>query len=86
MRRTGSRWTDVRLRRAANLAINREHLIRYAAKGNGVIVPALLPTHEFGYDPALVPYPFDPDQVRRLLSDAGYPAGLALTLIAPSDL
>jgi peptide/nickel transport system substrate-binding protein len=86
MRKTGSRWTDVRLRRAANLAINREHLLEYAARGNGVIVSALLPARAFGYDPALAPYPFDPDQARRLLSDAGYPAGLALTLIAPADL
>jgi peptide/nickel transport system substrate-binding protein len=86
MRKTGSRWTDVRLRRAANLAIHREHLIQYAAKGNGVIVPALLPARAFGYDPALAPYPFDPDQGRRLLSAVGYPEGMALTLIAPSDL
>jgi peptide/nickel transport system substrate-binding protein len=35
MRKTGSPWRDVRLRQAANLAINREDLIRYAAKGNG---------------------------------------------------
>src|SRR5215831_3055966 len=76
MRRTGSRWTDVRLRRAANLAINREHLIRYAAKGNGVIVPALLPAQAFGYNPELAPYPFDPGTARRLLSDAGHPEGV----------
>ena len=41
MRKAGSPWRDVRLRQAVNLAINREDLIRYAAKGNGVIVPAL---------------------------------------------
>lgn len=86
MRKTGSRWKDIRLRQAANLAINREHLIRYAAKGNGVIVPALLPARAFGYNPELVPYPFDPDQAQRLLSAAGYPKGMAITLIAPHDL
>src|SRR5262245_50650081 len=42
--RAGSRWHDVRLRQAANLAINRDDLIRYAAKGNGMLIPALLPT------------------------------------------
>lgn len=86
MRKTGSRWTDVRLRRAANLAINREDLIQYATKGNGVIVPALLPVQAFGYDPELAPYPFDPGQAQHLLSAAGYAEGIALTLIAPSDL
>ena len=60
MRKAGSPWRDVRLRQAANLAINREDLIRYATKGNGVIIPALLPAQSFGYDPALAPYAFDP--------------------------
>jgi peptide/nickel transport system substrate-binding protein len=76
----------VRLRQAANLAINREDLIRYAAKGNGVIIPALLPVQAFGYDAALAPYAFAPDQARALLREAGYADGLGLTLIAPQAL
>jgi len=51
MRKAGSPWRDVRLRQAVNLAINREDLIQYAAKGNGVIVPALVAVNSFGYDP-----------------------------------
>ena len=35
MRKADSPWRDVRLRQAANLAINREDLIRYATKGRG---------------------------------------------------
>ena len=38
-----SPWRDGRLRQAANLAINRDDLIRYATKGNAVVIPALLP-------------------------------------------
>src|SRR5712691_12670872 len=86
MLKTGSPWHDVRLRQAANLAINREDLIRYAAKGNGVIIPALLTVQGFGYDPTLAPYPFDPDKARHLLREAGYPNGLSLTLITTEDL
>ncbi len=86
MHRVGSPGRDVRVRQAANLAINREDLIRYAAKGNGVLIPALLPAQTFGHDPALQPYPFDPARARALLREAGYPDGLALTLIAPEDL
>src|SRR5688572_15199290 len=59
MRKTGSPWHDVRLRQAVNLAINRADLIQYAARGNGVIVPALIAPQGFGYDPTLAPYPFD---------------------------
>jgi len=86
MRKTASPWRDVRLRRAVNLAINREDLIRYATKGNGVIIPALVPMQGFGYDPTLAPYPFAPGQARDLLREAGYPDGLALTLIASEEL
>lgn len=86
MRKAASPWNDLRLRQAVNYAINREDLIRYAAKGNGVILPALVPVQGFGYDPTLAPYPFDPTTARQLLQEAGYPDGLALVLIAPEDL
>jgi peptide/nickel transport system substrate-binding protein len=86
MRKTASPWRDVRLRQAVNVAINRDDLIRYATKGNGVIIPALLPVQDFGYDPALVPYPFDASQARELLRQAGYAEGLAVMMIAPEDL
>ena len=86
MRKADSPWRDVRLRQAANLAVNREDLIRYATKGNGVIIPALLPAQTFGYDPALAPYAFAPDKTRTLLREAGYPDGLSLSLIAPEAL
>ena len=86
MRKAGSPWHDVRLRQAVNYAINREDLIRYATKGNGEIIPALIPTRGYGYDPDLVPYAFDPNITRRLLQEAGYAAGPALTLIASEDL
>jgi len=81
-RKAGSPWHDVRLRQAVNYAIHREDLIRYATRGNGVIIPALVPVQGFGYDPALAPYPFDPATARRLLREAGAAEGMALRLIA----
>jgi ABC-type transport system substrate-binding protein len=86
MLKTESPWRDIRLRQAANLAINREDVVRYAAKGNGLVIPALLPAQTFGHNPDLKPYPFEPARARALLREAGYPDGLALTLIAPEDL
>lgn len=86
VRRAGSPWRDVRLRQAANMAINRADFIRYATKGNGVIIPALVPESGFGYDPDLAPYPFDPDKARHLLREAGYPRSRSVLLIAPKPL
>ena len=82
VRKAGSPWRDVRLRRAMNLAINREDFLRYATKGNGVISPALLPPWSMGYDPTLTPYAFAPGTAQDLLRDAGYPKELAVRLIA----
>jgi peptide/nickel transport system substrate-binding protein len=84
MRKTGSPWQDIRLRQAVNYAINRPDFLRYATKGNGVVIPALISPHGFGYDPTLAPYPFDPAKARSLLHEAGYPQGLAISLIAPT--
>jgi peptide/nickel transport system substrate-binding protein len=85
-RKTRSPWREARLRQAVNLAINRQDLIRYATKGNGVTVPAFLPVQSFGYDAGLAPYPFDPDKARHLLREAGYADGLSLTMIASEEL
>jgi ABC-type transport system substrate-binding protein len=74
------------VRQAVNVAINRADLIRYATKGNGVIISALLPPNAFGYNSQLAPYPFDPAKARQLFHDAGYPNGLSVTLIAPKAL
>jgi peptide/nickel transport system substrate-binding protein len=86
MRKTGSPWKDARVRQAANLAVNRTDVIRYGTKGNGVIIPALLPVQAAGFDSKLAPYPFDPAKARRLLREAGYPNGLPVTMIAPETL
>jgi peptide/nickel transport system substrate-binding protein len=37
-----------------------------------------------GNNPALVPWPYDPDLARQLLADAGYADGFEVTLTAPS--
>jgi peptide/nickel transport system substrate-binding protein len=86
MLKTASPWRDVRLRQALNYAINRADLVQYGARGNGVIIPALIPAQEFGHDPALTPYPFDPGKAKDLLRQSGYPAGLAVSLIASEEL
>jgi len=86
MRKAGGPWRDARLRQAVNYAINRADLIQYGAKGNGAVIPALIPAQEFGHDPSLSAYPFDPAKARDLLREAGYPNGLAITLITQEDL
>lgn len=71
---------DVRVRRAISLAIDKERLVLHVLKGGQTVatnvVPDLFgPTH--GYT-AFQGTPYDPEQARRLLAEAGYPRGIGL--------
>ncbi|MBI4869537.1 MAG: ABC transporter substrate-binding protein [Candidatus Wallbacteria bacterium] len=74
--------SDARVRRALNLAIDRQNLIHIEAMGNARPVASLSMPGEAGHEPDLQPYVFDPLQARRLLADAGYQGGLELTILA----
>lgn len=76
---------DLRVREALSLAINRA-LIRERVTG-GLTEPTggLLPAFAEGYESALaVPRP-DVDGAKKLLAQAGYPDGFAMTLHVPND-
>ncbi len=75
-------FDDVRVRRAANHALNRQLIIDKLLAGratrlNGVMSPAA-----FGFNPDLPEYTFDPARAKALLAEAGYPNGIDVTLDA----
>jgi len=72
---------DVRVRRAINMAINKDRIVRII---NNRAVPASqpLPPRMPGYDPDYKGYPFDPEGAKKLLSEAGHPNGFETTLYA----
>jgi peptide/nickel transport system substrate-binding protein len=76
---------DVRVRRAMSLAINRTAIQRQIMDGFSVPSNQLMPAGAIGHDPTLKPDPYDPEQARKLLTEAGYKAGFALTLNGPND-
>lgn len=78
-------FKDPRVRQALSLAINREAIIRQVMEGLAIPAAELARPGMFGANAALRPDPYDPDQARRLLAEAGYPNGFRLTLGAPSD-
>jgi len=81
-RKTGSKWRDVRLRRALNYAINRKELWKYGAKGNAYNLEAFFPPPgAYGHNPNLTPYTYDTTKARELLAEAGYPEGFEVKMI-----
>jgi len=63
---------DPRVRKALNLAINRQELVDalFGGSGNPAAVFPIGPL-SIGYPADLQPYPFDPEEARRLLDEAG---------------
>ena len=76
-------FTDVRVRQAVNYGTDVDDIIQNAAGGAGLKLSGPLTLHHFGFDRYAEPYPYDPDKARELLSEAGYPDGLEVTLYRP---
>jgi peptide/nickel transport system substrate-binding protein len=76
---------DPRVREAISLAIDRAAIAERVLNGEGVPAGQVVPDGFFGADPALRPEPHDPARARRLLAEAGFPDGFALTLHGPQD-
>ncbi|MFC3691784.1 ABC transporter substrate-binding protein [Chenggangzhangella methanolivorans] len=73
---------DVRVRRAISLAIDRETLVHDVLQGTAT-APAGPISEAFGpaSDPAVTPYPHDPEKARALIREAGA-EGARVTLLA----
>jgi len=71
---------DVRARRALNMAVDRGKLIREAFNGFAYPTAGLTPHYCAGYSEDLKPYPYAPDEAKRLFKEAGYPEARALRL------
>ncbi len=77
-------FTDVRVRRAMNYAVDKRKLVA-VINGRGIPANGVLPPSLPGYDSTLTGYPYDPARARALLEQAGYPHGFSATLWMPAD-
>ena len=81
-------FTDVRVRRAINHALNREEIIQFVLRGIGEEAYGYLPsalTDEYLEESEELAYKYDPEKAKQLLAEAGYPDGLELTLSADNS-
>lgn len=65
-------FSDVRVRRAIQLAIDVPALINGALYGNGVPLNGAFSPVSWAYDPTIEPPAYDPVQAERLLDEAGW--------------
>jgi len=79
----GGALADVRVRQALSYAINRQDIIDGAYFGYGSLTGTFaVPTDPYYVD-LTGRYPFDPDQARTLLADAGFGDGLTISMKLP---
>jgi len=74
--------SDKRVRQALHYALDVPAIIRSLFAGLGRPLAGGLADTDFGYNPALKPYPHDPARARALLTEAGSPGGIDVTLHA----
>ena len=69
-------FDDVRVRRAVNMAIDKDRIVQLL-NGRGVPAVGMLPPLMPGYDPDVKGYDYDPEGAQALLAEAGYPDGFS---------
>lgn len=77
--------SDVRVRRAIALAIDRRRIIRTKLGGRARLAKTWIPPGHWAYAEGVPGYRFDPDTARALLAQAGYADGLELTMRCGND-
>jgi peptide/nickel transport system substrate-binding protein len=78
--------TDLRVRKALSLAINRQALADRTLSGLAEPAAELGSPSLFGANPDAVPDPYDPAGAKSLLAEAGYTEGFGIKLATPNGL
>ncbi|MFC1885825.1 ABC transporter substrate-binding protein, partial [Thermodesulfobacteriota bacterium] len=78
-----SPFKDVRVRKAAALAIDRKMICEKVLHGLHDPGGSFIAPYTIGYDPSVPPHPYDPKQAKALLKEAGYPNGFDIEIQCP---
>ncbi len=76
---------DIRVRKALSMAINRDAIVSKVMEGRAVAASQLLADNFFGTSKKLKLTKFDPEGAKKLLAEAGYPNGFAMTIHGPNN-
>jgi ABC-type transport system substrate-binding protein len=72
---------DVRVRRAINMAIDRQSMWEATMEGTGEVAWLPVPSQHWAFSPDLVPsFEYDPEGAKALLEEAGYGDGFAISM------
>lgn len=77
--------TDVRVRQALSLGINRKAIVDRVLQGTVTEANQWMPKNSFGYNPEVKDIPYSAEQAKKLLAEAGYPQGFQIAIHVPGD-
>lgn len=66
---------DVKVRQALNMAVDKQMIVDALLGGYAEPITTIQGKLSFGYDPDLADYPYDPEQAKKLLAEAGVKPG-----------
>ena len=75
---------SVDVRRALNLAVDKQKIISDGIAGYANEIPALTPAWCSGFPQGARPYPHDPAEAKRLFEKGGWPAGRPIRIATPT--
>ena len=75
---TDKALSDINVRKAISLAINREELVDTILNGAGIPATSFLNNQIPGHDDSNTVYEYDPDAAKELLAESGYEDGLEI--------
>ena len=81
----GTPAADIRVRRAMYMAINEDEIVKLLMRGQAVPAAQVPSGDEFGFVKDMKRLPYDLEQAKKLLTEAGYPNGFEITLAGPND-
>ncbi|MCQ9617177.1 ABC transporter substrate-binding protein [Paenalcaligenes niemegkensis] len=76
---------DQRVRKALSIAINREAIVSRMLQGAATVANQWMPKDTFGFNEKIEDIPYDVNEAKALLAEAGFPEGFKLTLHVPND-
>lgn len=78
-------FKDIRVRQAISKAINRGAIAQRVMEGMAIPASNVVAPPVFGYAKALQAETYDAEGAKKLLAQAGYPDGFAMTVYAPNN-
>lgn len=78
-------YDDVRVRKALNMALDKELILDRMLQGKGTLLQGqMLTSNTFGFNPDLQPIPYDLEAAKALLAEAGYGDGFETSITTRS--